>query len=128
MILRTSDVSEVQCSKTEVFQQQRLADEGVLSTVPFDFALDLDSWRTAIGGLLGAHSIFILESECLADPDFAIGRILELGDEQVSLKYFTGAGTWDEDPIQLNYSDITSCQVGTNYINVYQRYFARVAP
>lgn len=128
MILRTSDISEVECSRTEVFQQQRLADEGLLSKVPFGYALNLDSWRTAIRGLLGAHSIFILECECLADPDFAIGRILEVGEEQVSLKYFTGAGNWEEDPVQFNYSDITSCQAGTNYANVYQRYFERVAP
>lgn len=128
MILRTSDISEVERTKTEKFQEQRLADEGLLSKVRFGYAVDLQDWRSAINGLRGEHSIFILECELLEDPNFAIGRILDAGEEQMSMKYFTGAGNWLDDPVQLKYNDITSCQVATNYANVYQRYFERNPP
>ena len=127
MILRTSDISEVKCTKTEEFQNQRLADEGLLCKVRFDYAVDLSDWRSAIDDLRREHSIFILECELLKDPDFAIGHILEAGEERVSMKYFTGAGNWLEEPVEFKYGDITSCQVATNYANVYQRYFERNA-
>jgi hypothetical protein len=128
MILRTSDISEVARSKTEVLQEQLLVDEGFFSNVPFGYAVDLSNWRSALNDLSGEHSIFILECELLEDPDFAIGRILEVGDDQVCVNYFTGAANWLDQPVPLKYNDITSCQVATNYANVYQRYFERNAP
>ncbi|ROZ61453.1 hypothetical protein [Ramlibacter sp. WS9] len=128
MILRTHDISKIECSKTEVFQRQRLADEGLLSKVRFDYAVNLNDWRSAFEGLRGEHSIFILECELIEEPDFAIGRIQDTGEEEVRIQHFTGAGNWLEEPVQFKYNDITSCQVGTNYANVYQRFFERNAP
>ena len=128
MILRTSDISKIVRSKTEEFQEQLLVEEGLFSAVPFGYNVDLTNWRSAVNDLRGEHSIFILECELLDDPDFAIGRILDVGDEQVCVNYFTGAANWLEERVPLKYNDITSCQVATNYANVYQRYFERNAP
>lgn len=125
MVLRTSDISEVTRNATDEFQQSLLHSEGLLARVPFDHPLDLSSWPSAIGGLCKDFPLLILERELLEDPDLAIGRILRVGDDEVQLKYFTGAGRWLDEPESLRYSDITCCQAGTNYINVYQRFFER---
>jgi hypothetical protein len=128
MVLRTADISELKRSKTDEFQERLLADEGLLSRVPFDYSVDLSTWRSTIADLSNRHKLLILECELLEEPDFAVGRVLEVGSEEVRLKYFTGAANWLEEPVRLKYSDITSCQVNTNYVNVYERYFERVAP
>jgi hypothetical protein len=69
--------------------------------------------------------ILIVERECLEEPDMAIGQVLDVGTDQLRLKYFTGAANWLNDPETLLYSDITCCQANTNYLNVYQRHFER---
>jgi hypothetical protein len=127
MVLRTEDISEVERSKTEEFQQSLLEAEGLLPRVPFGYAFDLTDWRSAIAGLSNDYPLLILESELLEDPDFAIGRVLEVGADEVTLRYFTGAASWLEAPVRLRYQDITCCQANTNYTNVYQRYFERNA-
>lgn len=59
---------------------------------------------------------------------FLIGEIEKITEVTVWLRYFSGAGNWDEKPTKLAFNSITSCQVDTNYINVFQRYFERLAP
>ncbi|AEG92491.1 hypothetical protein [Ramlibacter tataouinensis] len=128
MVLRTEDISEVTRSKTDAFQERLLADEGLLSRVPFDYSVDLSSWGSVIAGLSGLHPLLILECELMEEPDFIVGRVLEIGANDVTVRYFTGAANWLEEPVKVRYDDITSCQVNTNYVNIYQRYFERNAP
>lgn len=58
---------------------------------------------------------------------FLIGEILKITKSGVWLRYFSGAANWDETPTKLPFGRITSCQVNTNYLNVYQRHFDRRA-
>jgi hypothetical protein len=127
MILRAADISEIQRSATDEFQEGLLQAEGLLSAVPFDYSVDLGSWPMAITALAKDYPLLILERELLDEPDLAIGRVLDVGAEEVHLKYFTGTAKWREEPDKLRFTDITSCQAGTNYLNVYQRYFERNA-
>ena len=128
MLLRVEDISEIARTKTEELHEKLLAEEGLLCRVPLGYSIDLRSWRSAIDDLRQEHSIIILESELLEEPDFVIGRILEVGKDQVSVRFFTGAANWLDEPVRIKYKDITSCQVATNYANVYQRHFERNAP
>lgn len=128
MVLRTSDISDVSRSKTDELQERLLAEEGLLSRVPFGQTVDLRSWRHAITDLSSIHPLLILERELLDEPDLSIGRILKVEAEEVTLKFFTGAANWLDEPDRLRYDDITSCQANTNYVNVYQRHFERSTP
>jgi hypothetical protein len=125
MILRTQDISEVTSSKTDQFQEGLLEVEELLSSVPFDLRIDLSNWPAAIAEMCKRFPILIVERECLEEPDMAIGQVLDVGTDQLRLKYFTGAANWLNDPETLLYSDITCCQANTNYLNVYQRHFER---
>lgn len=125
MVLRADDISEVTRTKTDLFQEQLLADEGLLSRVPFDYRVNLTSWKTAISGLVQSHSLLILECERIEEPEFVVGRIAKIGANEVSVNHFTGTGRWLDELVTLRYDDITACQANTNYVNVYQRYFER---
>lgn len=128
MLLRVADISEVSRTATDRFQDDLLRSEGLKARVPFHLMVDLSGWRAAISDLARAHRLLILECEHLADPKFVIGRVLNMGAEAVSMESFTGTARWNERPEVLSYEDITACQVGTNYCNVYERYFKRAAP
>jgi len=125
MVLAVSDITEVRCTATDRFQRTLLAAEGLVEQVPFGLSIKLKNWRSAIADLASRYPLLILECERQENPDFAIGRVLKVARDEVHLEYFSGSATWDETPLRLRYHEITSCQAGTNYTNVYQRHFER---
>jgi hypothetical protein len=78
-----------------------------------------------ISQLSEKYALMILECEAGEEKEFVIGRVIETTTTAMQVRYFSGVATWSRATVKLNFTDITSCQVGTNYINVYQRYFAR---
>jgi hypothetical protein len=127
MFLRVEDITEMKSSTTNKFQKELLEKEGLLKKVPFGATFDLNHWRSLIAQLSDENEFMILEREALEEPDLFIGVILKATKTGVQGRYFSGAANWSESPEKLRFEDITSCQVGTNYINVYQRYFQRLA-
>ena len=128
MVLSKSEITEIRSTATDKFQRKLLAKEGLLKTVPFETAFDLQSWRSIIKQLAKAYPLIILECERGDKPDFVIGRVEKTTSIAAYVRYFTGTGRWLDEPVRVNYSDITSCQVGTNYQKLYEKYFDRVVP
>lgn len=52
---------------------------------------------------------------------------LRAADGADQINQFSGMGRRPESPAQIPLASITSCQVETNYIRFYQRYFKRKA-
>ncbi|WP_252179882.1 hypothetical protein [Endozoicomonas sp. 4G] len=125
MVLRKGDITLLEVSETDKFQTQLLKDEGVFEKVNFDVDYNLSSWKEFIESAMETHKYFIIEEEELESPGFTIGTIESLDNESVSMRYFTGVGRWLEELEVLNFEDITSLQIGSNYLNVYERYFDR---
>jgi hypothetical protein len=127
MVLRVADITEVRHSTTNKFQKGLLEQEGLMQYVPFGAAFDLSNWKSVIAQLSKAYPLMILECEALEEKGFSIGRVLKATQAGVQFQYFSGAANWAEKPELLKFKDVTCCQVGTNYVNVYQRYFERQA-
>ena len=123
MVLRTADITEVKCGATDRFQKSLLIAERLFQQVDFRSALDLRNWRTILAQLSQQYGHVILEDERADSALFLIGEIHKITNDRVWLRHFSGAGKWDDEPTELTLSRITSCQVNTNYLNVYQRYF-----
>ncbi len=126
--LRTADITKVTCNATDEFQKNLLITEGLFQQVPFGASFDLRDWKAVITQFSQQYRFIILEDERPEAQVFLIGEIEKITNAIVSLRYFTGAGNWDEKPTKLPFKSITSCQVDTNYINVYQRHFERLVP
>jgi hypothetical protein len=124
MILRFSDITEIKCSATEELQKQLLIEEQLFKKIDFGFKFNTENWKTILTQLSSHYDYCILEDEEPDEPIFLIGKIQKIGKSDVSINYFSGAGNWDEKPSKLAFNKISSCQVNTNYLNVYQRYFA----
>jgi len=125
MFLRAADVTDVKHSATGKFQKALLKQERLLERIPFEATFKLDNWGSLISQLSEEHKLMILEREASQEPDLFIGTILKCARASVQGRYFSGAAKWAAKPEKLAFRDITSCQVGTNYLNVYQRYFHR---
>lgn len=127
MVLSKSEITEIRSTATDKFQRKLLAKEGLLKTVPFETAFDLGGWRSIIKQFAKAYSLIILECERGDEPKFIIGRVVKTTSVAAYVRYFTGTGRWLDEPVRVEYDDITSCQVGTTYLKFYERYFDGVA-
>lgn len=127
MALKTSDVTSIESTMTDIFQTQLLAEEGQLSKVNFELKLNVDSWATLINELRPNFKFLILEAESSEPPNFYLGEILKATKDSVSIRCFSGAANWDDEISELALQDITALQAGNNYALVYERYFSRLS-
>jgi hypothetical protein len=125
-VIRTADISEVDCSDTNLLQKDLMSQEGLEQIVPFDATFNTGNWRALLSQFAQAYPLMILECEAQDEADFVIGRVVNTSSDKVLILGFSGDGKWDENPTSLAFGDLTSCRVGANYINVYQRYFERM--
>ena len=125
MILSRSEITDVRSTATDKFQRKMLTTEGVMKQIPFETTFDLQSWRSIIKQIAKVYPLIILECERGDAPDFIIGRVEKTTSAAVYVRHFTGTGRWLDEPVRVKYSDITSCQVGNNYLKFYERYFDR---
>ena len=119
MVLRRADLSEMRRSDTDVFQQRLMAEYGLLKSVAFDLQIDITNWRSVIQQLAGQYPLMILESELAEEPDFLIGRVVDVSGTGVNMHAFSGTARWFDGIDFMAFDEITSCQVDTPYINAY---------
>jgi hypothetical protein len=124
LLLRLSDVTSIETTATDEFQKGLLVHEGRFAEIDFGYRPPISSYDAFLRSL-PHEEIVILEDEMADDPEFIIGTLLSVDDDEVSVRYFTGAANWEDDPSVIETARITSCQIRTNYINFYARHFAR---
>lgn len=127
LALCTSDVSALRRSATDALQQGMLQEAGALAAVPFGQRFDVSDWPGLIGQWSQQWPLLVLECEAQQPPDFLIGQVLKVGRKKLRLRGFSGTARWWA-PERWRYADITCCQVGTRYIQAYQRHFERHTP
>jgi hypothetical protein len=125
LVIRKADITDVNCRATDAFQKQLLITEGLFQQIPFGKCYNLEDWKSIISQLWRQFKFVIVEDEHGETKEFLIGEVQKITKKGISLRYFSGAGNWNEELKKLLFSRITSCQVNTNYLNVYQRYFER---
>lgn len=125
MVLRRADVTDIRSTATGEFQKGLLIAEQLLQQVPFASDFDLRDWRSILTQFSRQYKLVLLEDERPEVGLLLIGEIEKITRSSVCLRYFSGAGNWDDKPTKLAFNCITSCQVDTNYLNVYQRHFER---
>ncbi|MDF7809561.1 hypothetical protein P4E94_19140 [Pontiellaceae bacterium B12219] len=130
MVLRISDITSLESTKTDVFQTQILKDEDLYSKITFSSKYDVQSWHSVLSTLGKEYEYIIIEDEDPEFPIFMLGALKKIGNESVSILEFTGTARWQTELSQMCFENISSFQVGNNYSNIYRRYFERnsIAP
>ncbi len=124
MVLRRTDITGLKAGNTDRFQGQLLATEGVLAQVDFDYRAPIESYDSFLGAR-SPDEIVIVEDEITEPKQFLIGTVSHIDDGSATIRHFTGVGRLVEPQETIPTDQITSCQIRTNYIQFYQRYFER---
>ena len=123
MILRRNDITDIVSSKTCKFQKSLLEKDGLFGKIDFKSKYKLGSWLDFIKDASKRHKYFIFEHEDQDNPEFIIGKIKRIYKKSIQVNYFTGTARWEDEPSSVKLEKLTSCQIGNNYLNVYERYF-----
>ncbi len=97
--------------------------EGILDGVMTP-DIDLTDWHSVFLSLQKMGKVIIVEKESLDEDEweFAIGRIEKVLKNKILFKDFDADGIWQEKPLEIPFSQITTVQVGTRYAEVFSKY------
>lgn len=100
-----------------------LAREGILDSLAVP-EVDLAGWETVFRSLDTTGRNIIVEMESLYEEEceFIIGRIEKISDKFVYIRHFDADGVWENEPVRMYYSDITSVTFASRYVDVYSKY------
>ena len=122
LLIRRNDITSIRCGATDIFQKGLLDTEGLLESIRFTPTQPIQSYDSFLRSL-AQNQIVIVEDE--TQGEFLIGTVLEADRDLARIRCFTGAANWKEAPSEIAISQITSCQIETNYIDFYARHFER---
>lgn len=88
-----------------------------------DPGIDITSWQTIFQSL--SHLDAYIQIEDAVNEQFAIGMIEKVLKDRLCFKTFDADGVWDEQSMEIRYSQITSVQWGTRYAQYWKRYLER---
>ncbi|MBO6620289.1 MAG: hypothetical protein JJ892_13235 [Balneola sp.] len=127
MILKRSDITEIESDKTDSFQTQILKDDGIFDKIQFNTVYKVDNLHCFFLSLkkINEKELVILENETSDPPIFCLGRVEMIGRKSISIKSFSGRAKWKEESEIFDFNDINSVQIQSSYIKGYQRYFDR---
>ncbi len=108
MVIRRADITEIKCNATDEFQKNLLVAEQLFQKVPFAESFDLHDWKSIINQLSKQHELIILEDERPDEAVFLIGKVQKITNSSLSMKYFSGAGNWDEKPSKISFANISA--------------------
>ena len=111
-------VELVDSKYTEILKIEKVT-EGL--TVPF---IDLSSWQTVFDSLELLGNNIIVEKESLDKDEweFAIGRIERIYNKFVYVRHFDADGIWQDEPLKIPYTQITSVTFASRYVDVFSKY------
>ncbi len=120
-VYRFRDLTKVQIKKDKY--SEILKAEDVLRGVSPPL-LDLTDWYSTFCSLQLLNVNVIIEKESLDEneQEFAIGRIEKVGKNRISFRDFDAEGIWQDTPLEIPFSQITSVTFGSRYAAVFSRY------
>ena len=124
MIFNRNDITFIASDKTDLFQTEILKDAGIFGEVDFNIECDLSNWQSALSSMRNLKRFLVVEDEKSDYPLLYIGEVIRIDKDHIDIMEFSGAGNWDKEASTVYFEDISCVQIGNNYANVYEDYFA----
>ncbi len=86
--------------------------------------IDINSWQSIFNDLKALNVFIEIEDEF--NGQFAIGVIEKVTKNKLYFKSFDADGLWDEIPLEIPFSEITSVKWGNRYANYWQMYMEKL--
>jgi len=120
-IRRFCDMTRIRLNDDK--RNEILKAEGIVDalTVP---DIDLSDWHSVFLSLQKAERNIIIEKESLDDDEweFAIGHIEKVLKNKVLFKHFDADGIWQEELLEIPFSQITTVTFGSRYVETFSKY------
>ena len=97
--------------------------EGILNALATP-EVDVTDWYSVFISLQKIGKNIIVEKEDLEVEycDYTIGKIEKVTKTKVVIRHFDADGIWQEEPVEIPYSQITSVSFSTRYVDVFSKY------
>lgn len=126
MVLDKADITRIIRDRTGAFQTRLMRRRDMLPQIQWRYAYDLRSWRHFFRSLHRQHAKhgchLIVEAERGDDPLFCMGVLHKVKRRHLKLLEFSGTARWYPKPSRIPYRDISNCQMGSHYQQVYADY------
>lgn len=97
--------------------------EGIVESIQTP-SIDITSWETVFNSLKRLNKNIIVEKESLDEKEWelAIGRIDKVFKSFVYVYHFDADGIWQDEPVKIPYTGITTVSFGTRYVDIFSKY------
>lgn len=120
-IRRFCDLTKVQFNDDK--RNEILEAEGILDGVSAP-DIDLTDWHSVFLSLQRIGKNFIVERESLDEDkwEYAIGHIEKVLKNKILFKDFDANGIWQDDLLEIPFSQITTVTFGSRYVEIFSKY------
>jgi len=125
VIMPISKIKKIKCGKNEKYYTKIMKWEGEAEKTGINYKIDLNDWQSMLNSVKNTNLNVIVECEAPDIDTFTIGPILKITRKKVYILYFDAAGYIDEDPVKINFDDITKLTFDDRYINIFSKYLRK---
>jgi len=120
-IRRFCDLTKVQIKEDKCIEI--IKSEGILNNLSAP-EVDLADWHSVFLSLQRIGKNIIVEKESLDEDEwkFAIGRIEKVLKSKVLFKHFDADGIWQDELLEIPFSQITTVIFGSRYVEIFSKY------
>lgn len=120
-IRRFCDLTKIQIKDDKCVEI--IKNEGILNGISAP-EIDLTDWHSAFLSLRSIGKNIIIEKESLVgdECEFAIGHIESVLKNKVLFKHFDADGIWNDELLEIPFSQITSVTFGSRYVETFSKY------
>lgn len=122
LVLPIAQLTEVRYNKADKYYDKIMVWEKEADKVSLPYDIDLTDWNTIFKSIRSYKLTVIVECEDPEVDTFTIGPIVRITKNKVYISYFDAHGYIDEDPIAVEYADISIVKFDDRYANVFGKY------
>ena len=119
-IVMFKDINNIKYDEVDIFISAILKKENIAPKIKKVLSLKIDNFEIIFKYFYNKKENIIIE--CERNSEFNIGRILKIYDDHIMFLNFNGEGTWDKDPLDIYYEDITLISFRNRYVKYMSKY------
>lgn len=121
-IINKNDIIDISISDVDILQKQILINEKLLNNIKKPFQINLSNWKSSFNDLKNQNVILSVENETTNLDFFLLGKILDVLDNSIKMKYFDGMCKWNDISMEIKFKDIKTISLFSNYNNKYANF------
>ncbi|WP_066801297.1 hypothetical protein [Moraxella oblonga] len=123
LIINKKEISDYYTNLSNEYQTQMLKEFGIYQTIDFKVDYDIKNWKQFFKSSIKEVSYFDIDENAFGIYLYYLGKLVKIKKHSILLHQFSGAGNWDKKPTKIYYDHISTCGIGTTYLQTYVDYF-----